>query len=243
MCVARTHARRYDALHAYQPSRSYAAKPYAEASPCLAITSDDAILAAGSLQQKAVVLLDAATLSPLAILPTAADVTALAMGPARTLFMSTAEGGLISLPLSTSIAAAAGAPPTVGVTPRAHKGAADAIAITHNGGHVVTGGQDKLLKLWPMAAAREGGPPVGGIGEGAMQYYVGHSDLITKIAVSADGTSLVTVGGGDCIFVWDYVGPAGVDAADIVDESVRLAQRSSARTRTRTCIPHGCTCT
>jgi hypothetical protein len=39
----------YDALHAYQPSRLYAARPSAACSPCIALTKDDTVLVAGAL--------------------------------------------------------------------------------------------------------------------------------------------------------------------------------------------------
>ena len=42
----------YDVLHSYQPSRAYAASPGGTPSPCLAITRDDALLVAGSLDSK-----------------------------------------------------------------------------------------------------------------------------------------------------------------------------------------------
>ena len=48
--------------------------------------------------------------------------------------------------------------------------------------------------------------------------------MITKLAFSSDGQTLLMVGGGDTVFVWEYRGPAGADPEDVVNESVRQAE-------------------
>ena len=285
----------YDAVHAYQPSRSYSATVFPNASPCLAVASDDSLLVAGCLQQHAVLLFDTSTLSVLRFLTTTADISAVAFGPSRTILMTTTEGSLICLPLSggaSSItvskaalphlhcpasriepaarrtharnhAAATRASPLLptanscgstleclqepaAVTAGAHRAAADALTLTRNGGHVVTGGQDRLIRMWPMETVRVGGQARMGTGPGTCQPYVGHSDHITRLAFSADGQMLVSVGGGDTIFLWEFKGPAGVDPAEVVDESVRqaeadvagrLAERSMYAARAKDVLP------
>ena len=42
--------------------------------------------------------------------------------------------------------------------------------------------------------------------------------------ISADGQTLVSVGGGDAIFLWQFKGAAGIDEAELVEESVRQAE-------------------
>ena len=52
----------YDVLLSYQPCRAYAASPHAD-SPCLAVCSDDQLLAVGGLQPHSLLLFHAASLS------------------------------------------------------------------------------------------------------------------------------------------------------------------------------------
>ena len=56
-------------------------------------------------------------------------------------------------------------------------------------------------------------PPRGRKFKPDVQSFVGHSDHVTRVALSADGTSLLTVGGGDAIFVWEFCGDVAVDEA------------------------------
>lgn len=54
------------------------------------------------------------------------------------------------------------------------EGEINALAITREGEHFVSGGEDLILKLWKYD-------------EGVIQYEgIGHSGAITKIAVSPD---------------------------------------------------------
>jgi len=69
-------------------------------------------------------------------------------------------------------------------------GEIDALAITENGEHFVSGGQDKRVKLWDYD-------------EGICYYNgVGHSGDITKIQISPDQRTLVSVGTEGAIFMW-----------------------------------------
>lgn len=65
-----------------------------------------------------------------------------------------------------------------------------ALAITESGEHFVSGGQDKLVKLWDYD-------------EGICYYKgVGHSGEITKICISPDQRTMVSVGTEGAIFMW-----------------------------------------
>merc|ERR1712187_316870 len=64
------------------------------------------------------------------------------------------------------------------------------IAISNSGSHYVTGGEERLLKLWNYD-------------EGVCKYIgVGHSGAITGAAISPDQTFTVSVGTEGAIFIW-----------------------------------------
>lgn len=65
------------------------------------------------------------------------------------------------------------------------------LAITHEGEHFVSGGEDKILRLW-------------GYDEGICYYNGnGHSGGITRIAISPDQRSIISVGSEGAIFIWN----------------------------------------
>ena len=200
----------YDVLHSYQPSRSYSATPSAQPSPCLALTKDDALLVAGSLQPKYLLIFEASTLSLLRAVPVASDVHAVAIGPGRTLFMAAADGALSSMPLAApgAIAGSNTAPMAIATTAKAHKAAVGTITLARNGKHVVSGSNDRLVKIWPEKTVREGGPATisdkKAFASSRCQPYAGHSDHVTRLVFSSDGATLISVGGGDAIFLWKF---------------------------------------
>eukprot|EP00357_Protocruzia_adherens_P026776 CAMPEP_0115010388 /NCGR_PEP_ID=MMETSP0216-20121206/23287_1 /TAXON_ID=223996 /ORGANISM="Protocruzia adherens, Strain Boccale" /LENGTH=624 /DNA_ID=CAMNT_0002378595 /DNA_START=28 /DNA_END=1902 /DNA_ORIENTATION=- len=70
-------------------------------------------------------------------------------------------------------------------------GEINALAITEQGEHFVSGGEDKLVRLW-------------GYDEGETQYIgEGHSGTLTKIAVSPDQRTIISVGSEGAIFIWE----------------------------------------
>jgi len=70
------------------------------------------------------------------------------------------------------------------------EGEINALAITKEGEHFVSGGEDKVVKLW-------------GYDEGLCQYSgVGHSGAITRITISPDQKSIVSVGEEGAVFIW-----------------------------------------
>ena len=62
------------------------------------------------------------------------------------------------------------------------EGEVNALAITREGEHFVSGGEDKMVKIWSY--------------DEGLCYYVGagHSGTITKITISPDQKTIVSVG-------------------------------------------------
>ena len=69
-------------------------------------------------------------------------------------------------------------------------GELNALAITREGEHFVTGGEDKLIKLWDY--------------DEGLSHYVGqgHSGVISNIALAPDQKTIVSVGSEGAIFLW-----------------------------------------
>lgn len=78
----------------------------------------------------------------------------------------------------------------------------NALATDPDGEVVVSGGCDKLVKLW-------------GYDEGHC-YFVGvaHSGSITKVQVAPNKSRIVSVGTEGGIFIWEYSRPQAVDIMD-----------------------------
>ena len=138
-------------LHSYQPSRAYTATPTASC-PCLAISTDDSCLVAGGLSPTSLLVFNAATLSVVRIVSLASDVHAVAFGPNRALFVSTAGKSLLSvrLPGIAALSAGESIPPAT-ETSDAHRAVAEGMAVSRNGRALVTGGNDRMVKVWPTA--------------------------------------------------------------------------------------------
>lgn len=70
-------------------------------------------------------------------------------------------------------------------------GEINALDITREGEHCVSGGEDKLVKIWNYD-------------EGICYYHgTGHSGSITKVAISPDQTFIVSAGSEGAIFIWE----------------------------------------
>ena len=69
-------------------------------------------------------------------------------------------------------------------------GEVNALAITKEGEHFASGGEDKRIKLWDY--------------DEGLSYWsgLGHSGNITGIAISPDQKSIVSVGTEGAIFIW-----------------------------------------
>ncbi|WIA36861.1 hypothetical protein OEZ86_008112 [Tetradesmus obliquus] len=71
----------------------------------------------------------------------------------------------------------------------------NALATEPDGAALLSGGSDKLVKLW-------------GYDEGRCWYVgVGHSGEVTALAVAPDKSAVVSVGAEGGIFIWDYMRP------------------------------------
>ena len=209
----------YDVLHSYQPCRAYAAAPHAD-SPCLAVCADDTILAVGGLQPTTLLLFQASSLALLRALPLQYDMHALAFGPRRTLHASTSACSLVTIKLPPS-SRVAEAELKISEHGGVHRAVAEALHVSENGKHVVTGGNDHVVKVWD--GTQLGKPPRSRKDKPDVQGFVGHSDHVTKVQFSVDGSTLLTVGGGDAIFIWEFCGDTSVDEAALVDASLEQA--------------------
>ncbi|CAD8109148.1 unnamed protein product [Paramecium sonneborni] len=70
------------------------------------------------------------------------------------------------------------------------EGEVNALAITKEGEHFVSGGEDKEVKLW-------------GYDEGICYFKgQGHSGTITRITISPDQKTIISVGAEGAIFIW-----------------------------------------
>mmetsp|Transcript_5058 Transcript_5058/g.16114 ORF Transcript_5058/g.16114 Transcript_5058/m.16114 type:complete len:200 (+) Transcript_5058:893-1492(+) len=172
----------HDPAHSYTPIRAHAASPTAPlpCTPTLAVAPGDGTLVAGGMQLRAVLLLDASSLLPIATVPLGSDATALAFGRNRMLFAATQACELVVLRLlhenghesggcdqhfpSASVGgvphgAAHGAIVT-SVISSAHTSAAAAIAISPHGTLLASGGTDCSVRVWDAAViSRRGARP------------------------------------------------------------------------------------
>merc|ERR1719263_831386 len=70
------------------------------------------------------------------------------------------------------------------------EGELTSLAISNSGSHLVSGGEDRLLKLWDYD-------------EGLCKFVgVGHSGTIACCAMSPDQSTIVSVGQDGAIFIW-----------------------------------------
>ncbi len=70
------------------------------------------------------------------------------------------------------------------------EGEINALAITNEGEHFASGGEDRVVKVW-------------GYDEGLCYYEgVGHSGTVTKIIISPNQKWIVSVGSEGAIFMW-----------------------------------------
>ena len=80
---------------------------------------------------------------------------------------------------------------TIRMLDGSEEGEINALAITREGEHFLSGGEDHIVKLWKYD-------------EGTVQYEgVGHSGAITKIAVAPDQRHIITCGSEGAIFIWE----------------------------------------
>lgn len=71
------------------------------------------------------------------------------------------------------------------------------LAVDLDGTMFVSGGEDKLVRMWDYDESR------------TIAVGVGHSGSVKRIAISPDQTMLVSVGGEGAIFLWNAKAPSG----------------------------------
>merc|ERR1719451_48846 len=70
------------------------------------------------------------------------------------------------------------------------EGELSTLSISKSGSNFVSGGQDRLMKLWDYD-------------EGVCKYVgVGHSGAINSVAIAPDQTFIVSAGSEGAIFIW-----------------------------------------
>ena len=94
-----------------------------------------------------------------------------------------------------------------------HDGVLRAMAVTPDGHRLVSGGDDRTVRVWDLASGR-------------LQHTLhGHSDSVRAVAVTPDGRRIVSGGTYDAVRVWDLesgqflhsiAGPAGYRAVHAV---------------------------
>lgn len=73
--------------------------------------------------------------------------------------------------------------------------AMNTLDISPEGNVLVSGGSDKLVKIW-------------GYDEGLCYYDGrGHSGAVTKVKIAPDKSNIISVGSEGAIFIWDYKDP------------------------------------
>lgn len=70
------------------------------------------------------------------------------------------------------------------------EGEVNCLSITREGEHLVTGGEDKVVKLWDYDTGK--------------QHFqgVGHTSPITNVMVAPDQLTVVSTGSEGAIFIW-----------------------------------------
>ena len=90
-----------------------------------------------------------------------------------------------------------------------------ALAVSPNGRYLVSSGNDRIVNVWEREEMRWGG--------GRPEL---HRPLrsVTSVSFAPDGQSVISVGGGDAIYVWKFCGDTSADEDALVGESLRLAE-------------------
>lgn len=124
------------------------------------------------------------------------NVHALTFGPVvdgtLVLLCSMADNTLLAL----NMAVHAGRGLSVEVSPQycettgIHRAVCEALAVSINGKFLASGGNDHLIKLWPIGQVTNSR---GAKQLQSAQAFVGHSDHVTNLQFSADGTTLMSV--------------------------------------------------
>jgi len=72
-----------------------------------------------------------------------------------------------------------------------HTGMVYGLAVTSDGKFLVTGGEDKTVRVWDVASGKQ------------LRSFQGHTDSVTAVAVRGDGRQVASASGDGAMRVWD----------------------------------------
>ena len=72
-----------------------------------------------------------------------------------------------------------------------HSGTVNSLAVTADGKFLVTGGEDKSVRVWDVASGKQ------------LRSFQGHTDAVTAVAVRGDGRQVASASGDGAMRVWD----------------------------------------
>ena len=88
-----------------------------------------------------------------------------------------------------------------------------------DGQHIVSGGEDKTVRLWDQ----EGKPIV--------QPLQGHAELVTKVMFSPDGKRIISAGWDANIHIWDRNGKSMREPIAVHSDEINALAFSPAKTK------------
>ena len=80
-------------------------------------------------------------------------------------------------------------------TLRGHQGAVNCVTFNSDGGYAMTGGEDRVVRLWNPHRGEAASTPI-------KEYRV-HNQRVLDVTIAADNASFASCGGDRTVFVWD----------------------------------------
>ena len=85
-----------------------------------------------------------------------------------------------------------------------HRGAVNCTDLSQNGGYMLTGGEDNLVKIWDYDAQKNA--------PAYFQAFIGHTYPILKTIFNPDNNGMViTTAENDGIYIWEFQGDTQSD--------------------------------